>query len=251
MKLKDKTALVTGASRGIGEAIALAFGRAGADVVVHYYVEPAKAEHVATSIRSMGRKAWTTQADLADPAAIDEMFRFCAREVKTLDILVNNAGFEIVKPLEEFTLEEWDGVQQVNLRGSFLCMQHAIGMMRSRGGGRIINISSIHDRVPRPGNIAYCVSKAGLLMLTKGAALELAEHHILVNAISPGAVLTDMNREGLDRVGIRWAEQHIPLKRIGDPEDIAAAAVYLASDDASYVTGTTIYIDGGLGLRRV
>jgi NAD(P)-dependent dehydrogenase (short-subunit alcohol dehydrogenase family) len=250
MKLKEKTALVTGASRGIGKAIAIAYGREGADVVVHYYTDRGEAENVAATIRSMGRRVWTVHADLAEPAAIDAMFRFCGSEVKALDILVNNAGFEIVKTLDEFTLEEWDSIQQVNLRGSFLCMQHAIGMMRSRGGGRIINISSIHDRIPRPGNIPYCVSKAGLLMLTKGAALELAEHHILVNAISPGAVLTDMNREGLQRVGIGFAEQHIPLKRIGDPEDIASAAVYLASDDASYITGTTIYIDGGLGLTR-
>jgi glucose 1-dehydrogenase len=251
MKLSEKTAMVTGASRGIGKAIALAFAQEGANVLVHYYTDRGEAESVAATIRSMGPRAWTVQADLAIPAAIENMFRFFSNEVKGFDILVNNAGFEIIKPLEEYTLEEWDRIQQVNLRGSFLCLQHAIGILRSRGGGRIINISSIHDRVPRPSNAPYCISKAGLLMLTKCAALELAEDHILVNAISPGAVLTDMNKEGLQRAGIGFAEQHIPLKRIGEPAEIASAAVYLASDEASYVTGTTIYIDGGLGLRRV
>ena len=251
MKLNNKIALVTGASRGIGEAIALGFAEEGADVFVHYNSNPELAEKVAAKITKMGRQAWLVKANISNPDEIENMFQFIGKKTDRLDILVNNAGFEFGKPFWEFTAEEWDSILNVNLRGAFLCMKHATKIMLSKKYGKIINMSSIHDVVSRNGFLPYCVSKAGLLMLTKAAALELAEHQIHVNAISPGAIRTDINRKRLNEVEPQFSKEHIPWQRVGEVEEVVAATVYLASDESSYVTGTTIYIDGGYRLNTV
>ncbi|MBN1542928.1 SDR family NAD(P)-dependent oxidoreductase, partial [candidate division KSB1 bacterium] len=167
MRLQNKIVLVTGASRGIGRAVSLAFAREGADVFVHYRSDSVAAERVADDIHGLGRQAWLLQADLSEPDQIETLFTNLYKNCDVLDILVNNAGFEFGKPFDEFTTREWDDILNVNLRAVFLCMKHAVKRMRARGSGSIINISSIHDTVPRPNFAPYCVSKAGLLMLTK------------------------------------------------------------------------------------
>ncbi len=252
MHLQDKIALVTGAGRGIGEALALGMAKAGADIFVHFHSKPGLAEQVAEQIRAAGRKAWTVRADVQDAREIETMFDDIEQQSGRLDILVNNAGFEFGKPLWEFSAEEWDSIINVNLRGAFLCLKHAVHrFMKKQQYGKIINISSIHDQVPRKRFAPYCVSKAGLLMLTKAAAQELAEHNIHVNAVSPGAILTDMNREAIENIGPDFGPRNIPWRRVGETDEVVGAVVYLASDDASYVTGTTIYIDGGYRLHAI
>ncbi len=252
MHLQDKIALVTGASRGIGEALALGMAKAGADIFVHYHSKPELAEKVAEQIRAAGRKAWTVRADVQNPREIETMFDDIEQQSNRLDILVNNAGFEFGKPLWEFSAEEWDSIINVNLRGAFLCLKHAVHrFMRKQQYGKIINISSIHDQVPRKRFAPYCVSKAGLLMLTKAAAQELAEHNIHVNAVSPGAILTDMYREAIENIGPDFGPRNIPWRRVGETDEVVGAVVYLACDDSSYVTGTTIYIDGGYRLHAI
>ena len=251
MKLKNKIALISGASRGIGEAIALGFAKQGADIFVHYNSKPELAEKVSVKIKNMGCQAWLVKANLAHPEEIKNMFQVIREKTNHLDILVNNAGFEFGKPFWEFTSDEWDSILNVNLRGAFLCMKYATQLMLNQKYGKIINMSSIHDMVSRKGFLPYCVSKAGLLMLTKAAALELAEQHIHVNAVSPGAIYTDMNRKILDEIEPQYSKEHIPWQRIGESEEVVSATVYLASDESSYVTGTTIYIDGGYRLNAV
>ncbi len=251
MKLKNRIALITGASRGIGEALAIGFAKQGADIFVHYHSQPELAENVAEQIKNMGRRAWLIKGDIAKPDEVARIFDFIREATSRLDILVNNAGFEFGKPFWEFTVEEWDSILNVNLRGAFLCAKYATQMMLEQKYGKIINISSIHDTVSRKGFLPYCVAKAGMLMLTKAAALELAEHHIHVNAISPGAIYTDMNRKQLDEMEPEFSRENIPWQRIGRVDEVVEATVYLVSDDASYVTGTTIYIDGGYHLNAV
>ncbi len=251
MKLKNRIVLVTGASRGIGKALAIGFARQGADIFVHYNSKPELAAGVAEQVTGIGRQAWLIKGDIANPDDVSNMFDFISEKTRRLDVLVNNAGFEFGKPFWEFTVDEWDSILNVNLRGAFLCTKYAAKMMLEQEYGKIINISSIHDIAPRKGFLPYCVAKAGMLMLTKSAALELAEHHIHVNAISPGAVYTDMNKKRLDEVEPEFSRENIPWQRLGRVEELVEAAVYLASGDSSYVTGTTIYIDGGYHLNTV
>ncbi len=252
MRLKNKTALITGASRGIGEALALGMAKEGADIFVHYHSKPELAEQVADQILSMGQTAWIVRADVQTPQQIEEMFAHIREKTDRLDILVNNAGFEFGKPLCDFTVEEWDSIVNVNLRGAFLCLKHAVQLfMKKQQYGKIINLSSIHDQVPRKRFAPYCVSKAGLLMLTKAAAQELAGDEIHVNAVSPGAILTDMNRAAIKKIGPDFGPRNIPWRRVGETEEVVGAVVYLASDESSYVTGTTIYIDGGYHLNAI
>ena len=251
MKLENKIALITGASRGIGEAIARAYAKEGADIYVHYVSKPNMAQTLVEDIQCMGRRAWAVRADIGRPADIDEMFDAIRRTTGNVDILVNNAGFEFGKPFYEFSVNEWDTLVNVNLRGAFLCMQQATRMMIEKKSGVIINMSSIHDSVPRPEYMPYCVSKAGMLMMTRCAALELAKKNIRVNAISPGAILTDMNRASIEKLGPSFWLDHIPMQRVGETKDVTAAAVFLASDDAAYVSGSTLYIDGAYRLHTI
>jgi NAD(P)-dependent dehydrogenase (short-subunit alcohol dehydrogenase family) len=248
MRLEGKTALITGAGRGIGRAIALRFAQEGARVGVNYLSNRAAAQETADLIAEASGRAPVLQADVGDPGQVAAMFETCIEEFGHLDILVNNASGEVRKPLWQTSPEEWDFVLNSTLRSVFLCSQQAALHMKSRGSGKILNISSIHDRTPRLNAAAYCAAKAGVLMLTRACALELAPWRIQVNAISPGLIETDRTRGYVkhgNRDGLSNIQTAIPARRAGQPEEIAEPAVYLVSDAARYTTGTTIYVDGG------
>ncbi len=250
MRLKDKVAIVTGAGKGIGRAIALGFAREGAAVALNDFQSIGAAEETAQSIRDARGKAAAIRADISDLAAHDALIQAALREFGKLDILVNNAGIEIHEPVLDATPETWDRIIGVNLMGAYFLSSKAAAVMRHSGGGKIVNISSVHDSEPLRDRAIYSISKGGMRMLTKSLALELGEYNIHVNAIAPGAILTDMNRKQIGQ-GPRRERllERIPAKRIGDPVDIVGAAVFLASPESDYVTGATIYVDGGFLLR--
>ena len=245
--LAGRVAVVTGAGSGIGRAVALAFGAAGATVVVNYHSEAgrADAEEVA---RGTGRAAIAVQADVADEAAVAELFERVDAIHGRLDVLVNNAGIES-RPtgIEDYPVSEFDRIIATNLRGAFLCTREAARRMIGARGGRIINISSVHEDLPFPGNAAYAASKGALRMLMRTAGVELAPHGITVVNLAPGAIETPINRATLAARSQREALlAEIPLARVGQPDEIADAAVFLASDAAAYMTATTVFVDGGL-----
>jgi glucose 1-dehydrogenase len=247
MRLEGKVAIVTGAGRGIGRAIALGYAREGAAVVVHYNHSREAAEEAVHAISGAGGNAVAARADIACLEDHDALVAAALREFGALDILVNNAGVEFNEPALEARPETWDQTIAVNLKGAYFLAVKAARVMKQAGRGKIVNVSSVHDVEPLRGRAIYSIGKGGMLMMTKSLALELADYGICVNAISPGAILTDMNRKHLtdpprrDRLICQ-----IPLKRIGDPEDVVGAAVFLASAESDYVTGATIYVDGGL-----
>jgi glucose 1-dehydrogenase len=255
--LKGQTALVTGANSGIGRAIALALGRAGADVIINYVSAPEKAEGVAEEIRRGGRRAIIAKADVSNEAEVQAMFATAVRELGTVDILVSNAGLQKDAPFHEMTVAQWDTVMNVNLRGAFLCSREAVREFLRRGvrpgvsvaAGKIIFISSVHDVIPWAGHVNYAASKGGLTLLMKSLAQEVAERRIRVNSISPGAIRTPINT-GAWQTKEAYTElmKLIPYKRIGEVEEIGNAAVWLASDFTDYLVGSTIYIDGGMTL---
>ncbi len=253
MKLTDRVAIVTGAGRGIGAALAKGLAREGAAVVVTYSRSASEAQAVVGEITSAGGKAVALQADVSDLAAHDRLIAEALDRFNRLDVLVNNAGIEFRESFLTTTEEQFDQTLGVNLKGVyFLCQKAAKAMIQSGKGGRIINISSCHDTVPLNLRSAYGVSKGGLAMLTKSLALELAQHKINVNAVSPGAILTEMNGAQLSKPEVRARLlDRIPSNRLGNTEDCVGATVFLASPEADYVTGTTIYVDGGLLLRRL
>jgi glucose 1-dehydrogenase len=245
MDLQGKTAIVTGAGSGIGKAIAQALADAGAAVCINYhgaYAEEAQA-HAAGMPRAIA-----VDANVADGNDVDAMVRRTVDELGGLHVLVNNAGIEHASPILEIELADWDRVLAVNLRGAFACLRAAGRVMRDSGqGGSIVNISSIHEDVAFPGFASYCTSKGGLRMLMRDAAVELAPHGIRVNNIAPGAIETPINTTTLhDNRKMAELERIIPAGRLGSPEDVARVAVFLASDAASYVTGATYYVDGGM-----
>jgi glucose 1-dehydrogenase len=244
-----KIALVTGAGSGIGHAIARALSQAGTFVVVNDIGDASGM--VAAELGGLGR-ALPVVADVGDAEQVAAMFDKLLKDVGRLDILVNNAGIEIDAPFLEIAADDWDKVHRTNLKGALLCGQHAArAMIGGHRGGRIINISSVHEELPDFGTAGYAASKGGLRMLTKVMALELAEHGITVNAIAPGAIETPMNRALLESEEARTAlEGIIPARRIGQPEEVARLAVFLASAGAGYITGSTYYVDGGLSLTK-
>lgn len=247
MRLKDRVAIVTGGGRGIGEAIALGLAREGAAVVVNYSRSAAQAEEVANSIRSFGGRAVAVRADVKDLNQHDSLVSAALEQFGALNILVNNAGIEIHEPFLQACAETWDLTVGVNLKGAYFLSQKAAQAMIRSGGGKIINISSVHDAEPLRNRAIYSITKGGMMMMTKSLALELGEHKINVNSISPGAILTDMNRKSLsDPANLARLVGKIPWKRIGDIQDITGAAVFLASAESDYMTGSTIYVDGGL-----
>jgi glucose 1-dehydrogenase len=249
MRLKDRVAIVTGASRGIGRAIALGLAREGAAVVVNnsHPGSDELAEEVVRTICAAGGRAAPLRADVADLAEHHRLVAAAVTQFGRLDILVNNAGVEFREPFLRTRPETWDRTLAVNLRGPYFLSQKAAEAMMGSGGGKIINISTVHDHHPLRDRSAYAISKGGLMMLTKSLAFELAEHGISVNAISPGAILTDMNREALSvPENLSRCLGKIPLKRLGAADDIVGAAVFLASSESDYVTGATLYIDGGM-----
>jgi 3-oxoacyl-[acyl-carrier protein] reductase len=248
MKLEGKTALVTGASRGIGRAIALAFAREGARVAINYRANEEAAHESKALADAAGPAAILVQADVTVRSQVEAMLDACLNEFGRLDILVNNASGETGRPFWEMTEELWDFVVDSTLKSVFLCTRAAVPHMMERRSGKVLNISSIHDAAPRALASAYCAAKAGLLMLTRCCALELAAYNIQVNAISPGLIDTDRTagyiRRG-NRQGLTNIPTAIPAHRAGRPEEIAEAALYMVGDAAGYTTGTTMYIDGG------
>lgn len=247
--LKGRIALVTGSSSGIGEAVARRLAAAGAAVVVNYLSHPEEADKIVAEIKSDGGQAIAIQADMSKEREIEAMFDGMFREYRVIDILVNNAGIENKRPFPELPLEDWDRVMAVNLRGMFLCSQLAARFMVKNNGGVIINISSVHQIIPWGGYAHYCASKGGLELLMKTMALELAGKKVRVNNVAPGAIATPINEAWLkDPAKLKQVLELIPSRRIGAPEEVAAAVIYLASDEAAYVTGTTLLIDGGMAL---
>jgi NAD(P)-dependent dehydrogenase (short-subunit alcohol dehydrogenase family) len=251
LSLAGRTALVTGASRGIGRAIALRLAEAGADVAINFVSDSSvpAAEELRAEIEQLGRRSCVVQADASSKAQIDAMFAQVEAGIGPVEILVNNAGVDPITPIATMDEAEWMRTLAVNLTGPFLCLQRALTRMEA--GGSVINISSIHSATPRIGSSHYSASKAGLDMLTKTAALELGPRGIRVNAIAPGAILTDINRERVIELGEEAWRRWIPLGRVGDAAEIADLAAFLASDAASYITGAIIYADGGYRLPLV
>ncbi len=245
--LTGKTALVTGASRGIGRGIALCLAKQGADVAVNYHSSADKAEAVAKEIEALGHQSMTVKADVSVKAEVSLMVAAVKEKFNRIDILVNNAGILSYRTLEQMTEEDWDRVLDTNLKGQFLCAQAVAPLMIENGGGRIINIASIASGgvgVSFPALSHYCASKGGVVALTEGLAFELGPKGINVNAIAPGVIETDMGKVDDEKV-MAGLMARLAIKRIGQPEDIGTAAVFLASDEASYMTGTVVYVDGG------
>jgi NAD(P)-dependent dehydrogenase (short-subunit alcohol dehydrogenase family) len=247
LKLKDKIAVVTGASQGIGSGIAIGLAEAGADVIVNYNRHAAAAETVADSIRKLKRRALVLQGDVSNSEEVTAIVRKTLEAFGKIDILVNNAGIFIASPIESVTEQDWDRVMAVNLKGVFLCCQ-AVGnhMIARQSGGSIINVASISSHIPEINGGAYTPSKAGVIGLTRLLAVEWAEHNIRVNAVSPGPVMTPLQRQAYPTEALLTARNRaIPLNRHGTPADIAAVIVFLASDDAAYITSAEITADGG------
>ncbi|MBD2862714.1 3-oxoacyl-[acyl-carrier-protein] reductase [Paenibacillus oceani] len=243
--LEGKAALVTGASRGIGRAIALSLAEAGADVAVNYSGSEQAAEEVVRHIESLGRRAFKVKADVASSAQVEEMVKQVLDQFGKLDILVNNAGITRDNLIMRMKEEEFDQVMNTNLKGVFNCIKAVTRPMMKQRSGKIINISSVVGVLGNAGQANYVAAKAGVIGLTKSAARELASRNIAVNAVAPGFIETDMT----DKLTTEQREQmlqQIPAARLGKPEDIARVVRFLASDDAAYMTGQTIHVDGGM-----
>lgn len=250
MRLKDKCALVTGGSRGIGRGIALAMAGEGACVAVNYTANEASARDTVKEIESGGGRAIAVRANVADKAETDAMVEHVAREFGRIDILVNNAGVCHFLDFFEVTEEEWDFHQNINCKGIFLCSQAAARVMRGQGGGRIINVTSISgEKATNPGQVPYCASKGGANMLTRIMAVALAPYNITVNAVLPGTIETDINRDVLAEGDTREVIcKATPLGRLGLPENVAEAVIYFASDGSDWTTGALLAVDGGFML---
>jgi glucose 1-dehydrogenase len=248
LQLENKVAVITGSSLGIGSAIALAFAKEGAAVAVDYRSHPDEAKEIVDQVEGSGGRAISVRADVSNPEDVKNLIKQAVEEFGRLDVMVNNAGIEEKMPFLDTPLEVWNRTIAVNLTGTWLGCQEAARQMVSQGGaGRIINVSSVHEALPMPTNAPYCAAKGGLRMLTRTIAVELASHNITVNNIAPGAVDTPMDaplKEDASKMQKLLSE--IPLRRMGKPEEVASLAVYLASDDAAYVTGSTYVIDGGM-----
>ncbi|MBN9350027.1 MAG: SDR family oxidoreductase [Chitinophagaceae bacterium] len=254
-QLKGQSALVTGANSGIGKAVAESLASAGANVVINYVSDPDSAQQMVTNIKAAGGNAIAIKADVSKEDQVHDMFQKMFDTFGTIDILVNNAGIQKDSPFVDMTLDQWMAVINVNLTGYFLCAREAAreflrrGIVKDRSvaAGKIICMSSVHERIPWAGHVNYASSKGGIMMFSKSLSQELAPHHIRVNAIGPGAIRTPINKsawdtqESLDRLLTL-----IPYGRIGEPEDIGKAAVWLASDESDYVNGITLFVDGGM-----
>ena len=269
--LKGKVAVVTGGSSGIGQAIAIRLGQEGVDVAINYVGRPDGAEQTAaqilqssacsvetdravqTCVRQLaesGTKPIVVAADVSDQTAVRTMFDQVIGEYGRVDLLVNNAGIQIAADSDSLAADDFDTVLAVNLRGSFLCAQQAIRhWLDTDHPGAIVNVSSVHQLIPKPRFLGYSVSKGGMQNLTRSLALEYAARGIRVNGIGPGATVTPINRAWIDDpVKRQMVESHIPMRRAGDAQEMAAAAAFLLSDEALYITGQTLFVDGGLTL---
>ncbi|MFQ5683055.1 MAG: SDR family oxidoreductase [Candidatus Binatia bacterium] len=255
--LKGQKALVTGANSGIGKSVARALGKAGADVVVNYFSGEGAAKEVVEEITRGGSRAIAHQADVSKEDQVVGMFQRMLKEFGTIDILINNAGLQMDAPLEEMTLDQWNKVLSVNLTGQFLCAREAVREFKRRGvvkevscsAGKVICISSVHEIIPWAGHVNYAASKGGVMLMMKSIAQEVAPYRIRVNSIAPGAIRTPINTTAWNTPeAYRDLMRLVPYNRIGEAEDIGQAAVWLASDHADYVTGISLFVDGGMTL---
>jgi glucose 1-dehydrogenase len=253
--LKGQKALITGASSGIGLGIALSMGQAGADVAVNYLSKKDAADAVVAQLQAMGVKAFAVYADVSKEEDVQAMFKEAIAQFGTIDILVSNSGLQKDAAFHDMTLAEWNTVIGINLTGQFLCCREAIREFQRRGivesvsraAGKIICMSSVHDVIPWAGHVNYAASKGGIMMMMKSIAQEYAPHRIRVNSICPGAIRTPINKPAWETPEALESLMHlVPYKRIGEPDDIGRAAVWLASDESDYVTGHSMYVDGGM-----
>jgi 3-oxoacyl-[acyl-carrier protein] reductase len=245
MNLEGKSAIVTGASRGIGREIALELARQGANVAVNFAGNEAMANDVVDEIKALGRDAYSVKCNVSNSEEVSEMVKETIDRFGTIDILVNNAGITKDNLLMRMKEEEWDDVININLKGVFLCTKAVTRQMMKQRNGRIINVASIVGVSGNPGQANYVAAKAGVIGLTKTTAKELATRNITVNAIAPGFISTDMTDKLTEEVKTEMLKQ-IPLARFGEPKDIAKVAAFLASSDSSYMTGQTLHVDGGM-----
>ncbi|WPP52462.1 SDR family oxidoreductase [Catalinimonas niigatensis] len=256
-RLKGQAALITGASSGIGQGIAIAMAREGALVGINYSSSEDGARTTLKEVKAAGSEGLIIQADVSDPDSVENMFAQFFDRFGTIDILVSNSGIQKDAPFLEMSFDDWQKVLAINLSGQFLCAQHAArefirrGVIKekSKAAGKIICMSSVHDIIPWAGHINYATAKGGVMMFMKTLAQELAHHKIRVNSLSPGAIKTPINEEvWKDEAQRKELLKLIPYQRIGGPEDIGDAAVWLASDESDYVNGHTLYVDGGMTL---
>jgi glucose 1-dehydrogenase len=255
--LKGQKALVTGANSGIGKAVAIALGHAGADVVINYVRGDDEANAVAAEASALGSKAYAHKADVSSETDVQAMFEKMKAEFGTIDILVANAGLQMDSPIDQMTLKQWQTVININLTGQFLCAREAIREFKRRGvvkevscaAGKILHMSSVHEVIPWGGHVNYASSKGGIMQLMKSTAQEVAPYRIRVNSIGPGAIRTPINTSAWDTPEAYKALMTlVPYGRIGEPEDIGRVAAWLVSDQADYITGQTIFVDGGMTL---
>lgn len=248
MRLKGKVAIVTGAAGGIGRGIVTRMAEEGADVVLADLDEEG-AHKVANDVQQLGRRALVVRTDVSSPSSVNEMVERTLAWARHIDILVNNAGVEVIRPVFEISEADWDKTLDINLKGAWLCSQAVARYMTRAGtGGKIINIASIMSEMPAPGEPHYAASKGGMLMLTKALALDLAPYSINVNAIGPGVIKNGLSSKGClsDPTSAEKIRAGIPLRRFGSPRDIGHGVVFLASDEADYITGVILYVDGGV-----
>jgi glucose 1-dehydrogenase len=246
--LDGKVAVVTGGNSGIGRAIVLALAQAGASVVIDYVAHPEATEEVEREVAALGARSLGVKADVSRIDEIEKLLAAAVAQFGRLDVMVNNAGVETNTSLLDTTEEQYDRVLAINLKSAFFGTQLAARqMIRQGGGGRVINISSVHEDWPMPGNTPYCLSKGGMRMLTRTAGVELAPHGVLVVGVGPGAVATPINVATMqDPAKMKTLDAAIPLGRMARPEEIASLVAFLASDGASYITATTVFADGGI-----
>jgi len=256
-RLRGQKALVTGASSGIGRAVALQLAREGAAVAVNYAGNTEAADAAVADIVAAGGEAFAVRADVSKEDQVEAMFSQILERFGTLDILVNNAGLQQDAPIEQMTLAQWQRVLDVNLTGQFLCARAAIREFKRRGvvteiscaAGKIVSISSVHEVIPWAGHVNYSASKGGVMLMNKSIAQEVAPWRIRVNAVAPGAIRTPINRAAWDTPeAYESLMKLIPYKRIGEPNDIAGAVAWLVSDESDYVSGASLFIDGGMTL---
>ena len=242
---ETKIALVTGASKGVGRGIALGLAGAGWDVAVNYNRDEAGAKATAAAIEEKGQRAWVLSADVGDSADVEKMFDELQNQAGPLDLLVNNAGVQTWSSLLDLDEADWDRTIRTNLKGTFLCTKQAARVMKSNGGGAIVNIGSGANSVPFPNLVDYSASKGGIDALTRVSAVELGPYGIRVNCVAPGAVEIERTKQESPDYEATWAPL-TPLRRVGQVEDVAKVVLYLAGDGADFVTGQTVYVDGGL-----